>query len=143
MSVFKCKLLNDLIISLTYDRFSFGMTLINDHRIYKVLALGWMAIIFGLSSLPDLPGPSLFSAQDKLAHVLVFGVLGFLFTRSFRPREENLPFTRALLVTLMVAVYGGFAEAHQLFVPGRETSLGDLAADIVGGFLAGIFFWKR
>ncbi|MBW1798415.1 MAG: VanZ family protein [Deltaproteobacteria bacterium] len=119
------------------------MKLFNDHRTFKVLAVCWMAIIFWLSSMPDLPSPSLFSAQDKLAHVLVFGVLGFLFSRSFSPRDENLPFTRVLLVTLMVAVYGGFDEAHQLFVPGREASLGDLAADAVGGFLAGIFFWKR
>ena len=79
----------------------------------------------------------------KPAHVLVFGVLGFFFSRSFRPQDENLSFTRVLLVTLMVAVYGGFDEAHQMFVPGREASLGDLAADTVGGFLAGIFFWKR
>ncbi|MBW1707693.1 MAG: VanZ family protein [Deltaproteobacteria bacterium] len=119
------------------------MKLLNDHRTFKALAVCWMAIIFGLSSLQDLPGPSLFYAQDKLAHVLVFGVLGFFFSRSFRPRDENLSFTRVLLVTLMVAVYGGFDEAHQMFVPGREASLGDLAADTVGGFLAGIFFWKR
>ena len=119
------------------------MKLLNDHRTFKVLAVFWMATIFWLSSIPDLTSPSLFSAQDKLAHVLVFGVLGFLFSRSFRPRDEDLPFTRVLLVTLLVAVYGGFDEVHQLFVPGREASLGDLAADTVGGFIAGIFFWKR
>ena len=119
------------------------MKLLNDHRTFKALAFFWMAVIFWLSSMPDLPSPSLFSAQDKLAHVLVFGILGFLFSRSFRPRDEDPSFTRVLLVTLMVALYGGFDEAHQMFVPGREASLGDLAADTVGGFLAGIFFWKR
>jgi VanZ family protein len=119
------------------------MKLLNDHRTFKVLAVFWMTTIFWLSSIPDLPAPSFFSAQDKLAHVLVFGVLGFFFSRSFRLRDEDLPFTRVLLVTLMVALYGGFDETHQLFVPGREASLGDLAADTVGGFLAGLFFWKR
>jgi len=119
------------------------MKLLNDHRTFKVLAVFWMTTIFWLSSIPDLPAPSFFSAQDKLAHVLVFGVLGFFFSRSFRLRDENLPFTRVLLVTLMVALYGGFDETHQLFVPGREASLGDMAADTVGGFLAGLFFWKR
>ena len=69
--------------------------------------------------------------------------MGFLFSRSFRPRDEDPSFTRVLLVTLMVAVYGGFDEVHQLFVPGREAGLGDLAADMAGGFLAGLFFWKR
>jgi VanZ family protein len=119
------------------------MKFLNDHRTFKVLAVFWMAAIFWLSSIPDLPSPSLFSAQDKLAHILVFGFLGFLFNRSFRPRDEAPPFTRVLLVTLMVALYGGFDEVHQLFVPGRQASPGDLAADTVGGFLAGLFFWKR
>ncbi len=119
------------------------MKLLNDHRTFKVLAVFWMAVIFCLSSIPDLPSPSIFIAQDKCAHVLVFGFLGFLFSRSFRPRDEGPPFTRVLLITLMVAAYGGFDEWHQMFVPGREASLGDLAADTVGGFLAGFIFWKR
>ena len=110
---------------------------------FKALALFWMAAIFWISSISDPPSPSLFSAQDKLAHVFVFGFLGFLFSRSFRNQHEDLRLTRVMLVTLMVALYGGFDEVHQVFVPGREASLGDLAADAVGGFLAGIFFWKR
>ena len=119
------------------------MKLLNDHRTFKILAVFWMAVIFCLSSISDLPSPSLFSAQDKLAHILVFGVLGFLFSRSFRPHDEDSLFTRVLLVTLMVALYGGLDELHQMFVPGREASLGDVAADTAGGFLAGLFFWKR
>ena len=119
------------------------MKLLSDHRTFKILALFWMAFIFCLSSIPDPPAPSVFRAQDKIAHVLAFGILGALFSRSFRPRDREPRFTRVLLITLMVAVYGGFDESHQMFVPGREASLGDLAADVVGGFLAGIFFWKR
>jgi VanZ family protein len=102
-----------------------------------------MAMIFILSSIPDPIGPSLFSAQDKIAHVLVFGFLGFLFTRSFKPSEEKPTFIRVLLVTLMVALYGGLDETHQLFVAGREASLTDVLADAVGGFIAGIVFRSR
>ena len=106
------------------------MKLLSDHRTFKVLALFWMALIFFLSSIPDLPAPSVFRAQDKIAHMLVFGILGFLFSRSFKPLEKDPGFRRVLLITLMVAVYGGLDESHQMFVPGREASLGDLAADI-------------
>lgn len=102
-----------------------------------------MVMIFWLSSRPDLPVQPLFWGQDKIAHAVVFGILGLLFAFSFRPRQGNSPPIRILLITLMVAVYGGFDEAHQLFVPGREASISDLAADTVGGFLAGILFWKR
>ena len=118
------------------------MKLLSDHRTFKVLALFWMALIFFLSSIPDLPAPSVFRAQDKIAHVLVFGVLGFLFSHSFKPRDGEPRFTRVLLITLMVALYGGFDESHQMFVPGREASLGDLVADTLGVFLAGIFSYK-
>ena len=116
-----------------------------DYRIYRALAFGWMVIIFWLSSRSELPAPSFFQYPyiDKLIHAIIFGILGFFYARSFRPRQEDANFTRVLLVTLMVAGYGGFDEIHQLFVPGREASLGDLAADTAGGFLAAVIFWKK
>jgi VanZ family protein len=43
----------------------------------------------------------------------------------------------------MVAAFGGFDEAHQHLVSGREASIGDLAADAIGGFVAAIIFWRR
>jgi VanZ family protein len=100
-------------------------------------------MIFYLSSRSDLPAPSLFMGLDKLAHALVFGILGFLFGRSFKLRKGDAPFSRVLLITLMVAVFGGLDEAHQLFVPGRMASIGDIAADIGGGFLFALIFWRR
>jgi VanZ family protein len=46
-------------------------------------------------------------------------------------------------VALLVAFYGAFDEVHQLFVPGREGSLGDLGADISGGVISAVWFVKR
>jgi VanZ family protein len=119
------------------------MNLMRDHRFNRVLALFWMSLIFLLSCQSNLPIRSFFWSQDKLEHALAFGILGLFFSRSFRPREEALPFTRVLLITVMVAAFGGFDEAHQHLVSGREASIGDLAADAIGGFVAAIIFWRR
>jgi VanZ family protein len=100
-------------------------------------------MIFYLSSRSDLPAPSLFMGLDKLAHALVFGILGFLISRSFKLRGENVPFSRVLLITLMVAIYGGFDEAHQLFVSGRVASIGDFIADTGGGLVSALVCWKK
>lgn len=102
-----------------------------------------MVVIFWLSSQSDLPTPSLFTGMDKLGHAVVFGVLGFLFSRSFKLQKGNIPFSRVLLITLMVAICGGLDEAHQLFVSGRIASIGDIGADTVGGFLSALMCWRR
>ena len=120
-----------------------GMRLTKGYRIYRIIALGWMAMIFFLSSRSDLPAPSLFLGQDKMMHMLAFGALGFLFARSVLPKQGTSAVARIVVITLMVALYGAFDEIHQLFVPGREASLGDLVADTAGGLVAAVLFWKR
>jgi len=119
------------------------MRVLSNFKICRILALGWMFLIFWLSSIPKLPGPFLFYGQDKLAHAFVFGILAFLFARSFRPQKGDVPFMRVLLITLMVTVYGCFDEMHQLFVPGRDMSVGDITADAAGGFIVAFILWKR
>ena len=124
-----------------FTRQVIGMEIINHYRTNRVLALAWIMVIFWLSSKSDLPAPSVFPAQDKLAHIIAFAVLGILFGRSFKPGEKSLSFKRILLITMMVTVYGGLDETHQMFVPNRCASIGDLIADTVGGFLGGVVFY--
>ena len=57
--------------------------------------------------------------------------------------DPNQPPVRVMLITLMVAAYGLFDEAHQYFVPGRDASLADLAADTAGGFFAAVIFYHK
>jgi VanZ family protein len=111
-----------------------------DHRVWRVLALGWMALIFFLSSKSDLPVPPLFPLQDKIEHGVAFGILGFFFHRSFKPHWAPPLLKRVLVITAMVAAYGAFDEIHQSFVPARDASLSDLAADTIGGLVSAIIF---
>jgi VanZ family protein len=120
------------------DLWTRALTLWMDHRVWRVLALGWMALIFFLSSKSSLPVPSLFPLQDKIEHGIVFGILGLFFHRSFKPPWAPPVLNRVLVITAMVAAYGAFDEFHQSFVPARDASLSDLAADTMGGLVSAI-----
>ncbi|MEJ2726297.1 MAG: VanZ family protein, partial [Deltaproteobacteria bacterium] len=109
-----------------------------DYRAWRMISLAWMGLIFYLSSQTDLPAQHLFRGEDKLAHFLVFGILGFLVAGSLGPRYAETPLKGTLLIILVVIGYGALDEAHQYFVPGRDTSVMDLTADAVGGFFAAI-----
>jgi VanZ family protein len=111
-----------------------------DYRVWRVLAVGWMALLFLLSSQSDLPVPPLFSFQDKVEHGVAFAILGVFFNRSFKPAWIPPLLKRILVITAMVAAYGAFDEIHQSFVPARDASLADFAADTIGGLISAILF---
>lgn len=81
--------------------------------------------------------------QGKVEHVLAYSVLGLFFSRSFKKWRSGLSGKQALLVTLLALAYGIFDEMHQYFVPGRDASLTDLGADVMGGMLAALLPLKR
>lgn len=103
-----------------------------------------MGIIFFLSHqtgdslhLPSLPG------IDKLAHLLAYGVLAATILFAFNERwKSERPGTTVLVTTIFCILFGISDEIHQSFVPGREPSLLDLAADGAGAALAGLL-WLR
>lgn len=101
-------------------------------------ALLWAAAIFISSSIPssDLPSLGVFT-YDKMVHFLVFLTLCYLLHRAltFQGKYERLS-TNALLFSIIATVlYGALDEFHQMFVPGRDASIYDLAADALGGIL--------
>lgn len=109
---------------------------------FRVLAAGWMGLIFLLSSRPDLPTLDLFWQPDKLLHMAVFGILGVLLAGSLDPPGVTT-WARVILVSVLVLAYGISDEYHQSFVPGRDASLGDVLADGAGGLLAALMlFWR-
>ena len=102
--------------------------------LYQLPALVWAAVIFFVSSLPQVPAPPIrFLSWDKAAHFGEFAIFGFLLVRAFRGR-----FVPALVVGMG---WGALDEIHQLFVVGRSSSVYDVMADAagviaaVGGFL--------
>lgn len=91
----------------------------------------WAAAIFVLSSIPGKSFPDVagWFGVDKLAHVGVFAVLGFLVARAAGGTGA-----RAFVIAVVVAsVYGITDEMHQRFTPGRDSSFWDFVADTIGG----------
>lgn len=114
-----------------------------------VLAWGpaalWAAVLFLLSSLPEVPGAARVAVNDKVAHLVLYTVLGLTlaWTRR-RPARGSGPSHRALL--LAGIAYGASDEIHQIFVPGRTPSLADWGADIIGvalGYALGVTLLTR
>ncbi len=84
--------------------------------------------------MSDVPGPELFSAQDRVEHFLVFGILALFVAGALGPWENGPSWVFVGFVTTVVALYGALDEVHQVFVPGRDASLTDLFFDTLGGF---------
>ena len=105
-------------------------------------ALSWAGLIFYLSSQPSIETPALFPGQDKLFHLIAFGILGFLAMGALQASHEGYPTRQVWLVAVAVMLYGILDECHQYFVPGRNADVYDVLADAIGGLLgAWAMYW--
>jgi len=104
----------------------------------QLAALGWAVVIFILSSIPGSSLPKVDIVNfDKLAHIGVYGCLGFLVFFAFRYQQRFPPLVRLTFLAAILAcsLYGATDEVHQLWVPGRTCDIWDWTADTVGGLL--------
>jgi VanZ family protein len=87
--------------------------------------LAWAALIFALSSIPDLStGLGTWDlVLRKCAHVTEYAVLGALLLRAFGREPAALAAGVA---------YAATDELHQHFVAGRHAAVVDVAIDAVG-----------
>lgn len=104
--------------------------------LFRLLAVAWAALIFFLSSQPGAFVDSTFPGQDKVGHILLYGILGCLVALGLHRDRIMISWKDIATVTLIVTVYGMTDEWHQSLVPTRVASIGDLFADSVGGFVA-------
>lgn len=106
---------------------------------YWAPVFAYAGFIFYLSAQPhpeeDLPSfVELFS--DKVLHTVEYAVLGGLSYRAFRwGTTETWQRWAVPLAIVLTALYGISDEVHQAFVPYRDSSWQDWAADLVGGTL--------
>ena len=109
-------------------------------RLSLLLALGWMAFIFWESSSAiQLDLPELFPHEDKLAHLVLFGLLAAFWLGSFPTTSTGYRSREVWFAILIATLYGALDEWHQSFVPGRTADPLDLLADGVGALL---FAWS-
>ena len=79
---------------------------------------------------------------DKAAHVIEFGILGFLIVRGLFYGVPNREFKRAVLLTFGICIFiAGGDEFHQIYTSERVASIYDFIADIIGITGSIILFW--
>ena len=70
---------------------------------------------------------------DKVIHFIEYGTLSFLFFFSLRKSIPAFKIKSADVLAIMFSgLYGVSDEVHQYYVPGREFSIGDMAANLIG-----------
>ena len=103
--------------------------------------LGVIGIIFFLSQQPHLSFNPVVSHQDKIFHAIAYGVLAASTLFAVLPLGRGVFRSRSRLmltglgVVLFCLFYGISDEFHQSFIPGRESSLLDVAADTAGAVI--------
>lgn len=100
-------------------------------------------IIISLGEIPHLQPPIQFPQSDKLFHALEFGALGALLSRALKGSTRLNPWAVFFITTLFGAAVGACDEYFQQFVPGRESSALDWAADVTGTILGQLVFWRK
>lgn len=94
----------------------------------------YVLLILVVSSVPSLRPPDSGPGLDKLAHVIEYGILGFLLRRAITVRGV----VGWLLTIGIAAVVGAVDELYQSTVPGRLSSVNDWLADLVGAAIGGL-----
>ncbi|MBE9531401.1 MAG: VanZ family protein [Proteobacteria bacterium] len=99
----------------------------------------YVPIIFILSIRPmpeSIPGN-----MDKVIHLLVYSIVGVIFTRALMRgiKIKNSTTTIALALLFSIAL-GTLIEIVQYFIPYRSASLGDIAANSAGA-LIGVYLY--
>ncbi len=104
----------------------------------------WMAVIWTLSSIPGSALPPTRDIMSVGAHIVEYGVLGFLFAQAFSAHGIGKRKRWAFAVLSAVA-FGVADEIHQVFVPGRDASAADIAVDAisaVGGSALNVVYFS-
>ena len=113
--------------------------------VYWLPVIAYAGLIFFLSSIPARYIPRLFNRQDLIFHFLEYLVFALLINRAWQVYYPGHSFYRRFfLIFTFALIYAIIDELHQAFVPGRNTSLIDIASDGLGIIVANIFYrWPR
>ena len=133
----------------------------NRKKIFLVLSIIWMAIIFYMSNQPS----SISSAQSgnfiellkntpiigtvlktllesdsaqfvirKSAHMLSYATLAVLWFMALHDNEKNIRKT-SIIAFIITFIYACTDETHQLFIPGRSGEFRDVLIDSTGALI--------
>ena len=115
-------------------------------QIHKYRAYLWpvllVIVIFVSSGSQDLAAPGLgFQFHiDKIAHILVFGLVATSILRT--PKFKDLTLRSMLTAASITSAYGACDEFRQSLTPARSVEFADWLADTFGAFAAATLYAK-
>lgn len=71
---------------------------------------------------------------DKIAHIVEYSIFSFLWWKALRTVDKGQAF-HDKIIFVWGALFAASDEIHQGFIPGRQASIWDWAADIIGVLL--------
>lgn len=125
-----------LRLNLFFDHFLKKIT--ENPRWYLYLPLGaYWTFLFIATSIPTLPMPRIFDAQDKLEHLSAYFILGALLTLTLaiQTRIKIIRKNFEIFSFVIILAYAAIDELHQLLIPGRYCDFFDWIADVFGGII--------
>ena len=105
-------------------------------RAICVLAAGLMAAFGFVGAVPGSGVPLFPPPFDKAAHFVYYAAMALLLVHGVGLRLVLLPL-------LLVPLVGALDEWHQLSIAGRDASVWDWVADILGAVVAVGGYWRR
>jgi VanZ family protein len=104
---------------------------------YKKITLRIMllSLIIGVlveSTLPSTINNNTVSHLDKLVHFLAYGLIAYLSAMVLTCNNSNITAYKLMGITLFVSGLGITAEFIQSYTPGRDATVYDIYADVVG-----------
>ena len=114
---------------------------------YWAPAVLYASAIFYLSAQShpeeELPSFLLEEVSDKVLHAVEYAILSLLCYRAFRWAAGPAVARQAVVLAIITAsIYGVTDEAHQLFVPFRESNWQDWLADTIGAGIGALSWWS-
>ena len=98
------------------------------------------------SALPDVSRESLFHLScllRKSVHPLEYFLLSLLLLQAIRGPRDRWQLRWAASALLLSAICATADEYHQMFVPNRTGSAGDILLDVTGAALSQIIAWQH
>lgn len=105
--------------------------------VWLALLVGWAAIIFAMSDVPNPPGASGGEWRSIIGHLGEYGVFGALAVTWLLGATDWGRRQAGAAAWALAVLYGVSDEFHQSFVPRRDASIMDVGVDALGA-MAGV-----
>jgi len=113
---------------------------LSEVRASVAVTLGYMCVLFILSSIPGGEYEQVSTIVANILHVLAYGLLALLVI--FTLKDHGVTEHRSMCLAFLVALgYGALTELHQVWVPGRFPSASDVMFNVAGSLTFIWLYW--